>query len=223
MPFSSRWVRLLGEAGLDQLDKPLNGAACSSEPSRDDADGGTADDAEGKKRRAALGVDAALLLLNPDGGFILVGLLNKECCGAGSANRPDSERRLLSQTFQYSPISQVCGVELVVTIISVLRQSVNAFCPTFANRRDFSVSFPVRPLYRSHGIVQLCYKVFNNYSKIPGKAGRVSKHLPNLVEKARNMRLGQRVDHWHEQGGQQVGGADVCELQKIDADALTIV
>ena len=75
-------MRLLGEAGLDPLDKPLNGGLLVGTV-RDDADGGAADDAEGKNAEQALGVDAALLLLNPDGGFILVGLLNKECCGAG--------------------------------------------------------------------------------------------------------------------------------------------
>ena len=49
----------------------------------DDADGGPTDDTEGQNTKKALGVDAALILLDPDGSLELVGLLDEESCGTG--------------------------------------------------------------------------------------------------------------------------------------------
>ena len=50
---------------------------------RDQGDGGTLHDAQGQNAQQALGIDAAILLLDPDTALELVGLLDEESRGSG--------------------------------------------------------------------------------------------------------------------------------------------
>ena len=47
----------------------------------DDLDGGAADDAQGQYAQQALRIDTALFLLDPDGGFVFIRLLDEESGG----------------------------------------------------------------------------------------------------------------------------------------------
>ena len=71
------WNRLLGKAGADQLDQTVNRSLLIGTVSNN-ADGGAADDAQTQDTEQRLGVDTALLLLDPDGGLVFVGLLDEE-------------------------------------------------------------------------------------------------------------------------------------------------
>ena len=50
---------------------------------RDQGDGGALHDAQGQDAQQALGIDAAVLLLDPDAALELIGLLNEESRGSG--------------------------------------------------------------------------------------------------------------------------------------------
>ena len=69
--------RLLGKARADQLDQTVYCSLLIGTISND-ADGGAANDAQAQDAEQRLRVDAALLFLDPNGGLILVGLLDEE-------------------------------------------------------------------------------------------------------------------------------------------------
>ena len=69
--------RLLGKARADQLDQAVYCSLLIGAISND-ADGGAANDAQAQDAEQRLRVDAALLFLDPNGGLILVGLLDEE-------------------------------------------------------------------------------------------------------------------------------------------------
>ena len=71
------WNRLLGKAGADQLDQAVNCSLLIGTISND-ANGGAADDAQAQDAEQRLRINAALLLLDPDGRLILVRLLDEE-------------------------------------------------------------------------------------------------------------------------------------------------
>ena len=79
--FQASKPNLLCEARLYELDQPIY-CKLLVRAVRDDPDGSAAHDSERKHTEQALGIDTALLLLNPDRGFVLIRFLNEEGCRA---------------------------------------------------------------------------------------------------------------------------------------------
>ena len=73
---------LLSEIRRNHLVESLNGLLLVGTIS-DQLDGGALHDAQGENAQQALGVDLALLLLDPDRALELIGLLNEEGSGSG--------------------------------------------------------------------------------------------------------------------------------------------
>ena len=73
---------LLGKAREYKIYKTLNGLLLVRTVGND-PNGSAADNSQGKYAEKALGVDAAFLLFDPNGGLVFIGLLDKEGCGAG--------------------------------------------------------------------------------------------------------------------------------------------
>ena len=98
--------KLLGETGIYQLYQAFHGSLLVGTVG-DDADGGAAHDAQAQNAQQALGVNAALFLLNPDGRLVLVGLLNEEGSRTGMQADFVLNGNFFNKHDSFAPISKI--------------------------------------------------------------------------------------------------------------------